>query len=89
MPSHKDHRSQPGIPRVVQVGDRARPVEVGAAAGGRGIRAALEVHHVAVDHVRKDDVPVCLGGEEVPNVTDLVPDHKSGLNGFLKELGPV
>ena len=69
--------------------DRNRPVEVGAPAGGRGIRTALEVHHAAVDDVRKEDVPVGLAGEEVPHAIALVPDHQSRLNGLLKELGPV
>src|SRR5215831_12710913 len=54
------HRSLASIASIVQVADRPWPVEVRAAAGGRGIGAALEIHGAPVDHVRKQDIPRSL-----------------------------
>jgi hypothetical protein len=71
------------------VADRNRQVEVGASAGGRGIGAALEIHHAAVDHVRKQNIPCGLGREEVSHGAGLVPYHEPSLDRLLEKLDPV
>ena len=69
--------------------DWARPVEIRATAGRRGIRAALEIHHAAVNHVREQNIPRSLAGEEVSHCTRLVLNHEPRLDGLVKDLGAV